>query len=196
MIHLIRELAPLRLDQTTHPPLCRFLAQNALQVNDPTVNGAELLGARLTGRWKSGAPLAITPMRDDPELAEDPKRNNSFNFDPATQDACPFAAHVRKMNPRADIPQEAGINPHRIIRRGIQFGPEVTREEAASGRTKLGRCVDFSFLVSMRIRSIGLPVYLRSGLIFVSYQSNIANGFQFIQESMLHVSMNALWTLY
>ena len=171
MIHLIRELAPLKLDQATHPPLCRFLAQNALQVNDPTVNGAELLGARLTGRWKSGAPLAITPMRDDPELAEDPKRNNSFNFDPATQDACPFAAHVRKMNPRADIPQEAGINPHRIIRRGIQYGPEVCNEEREHNRTQKDR-----------------------GLLFISYQSNLAEGFQFLQKSKSTRSSHPLFS--
>lgn len=146
-----------------------------------------------------GAPIDVFPLGDNPEAGADPKQNNDFQYtfpnDQETQDRCPFAGHTRKTNPRADLPPGA-TESRRIIRRGIQFGPEVTREEAASGRTKLGRCVDFSFLVSMRIRSIGLPVYLRSGLIFVSYQSNIANGFQFIQESMLHVSMNALWTLY
>ena len=117
------------------------------------------MGARLTGRWKSGAPLAITPLRDDPALAEDPKRNNRFCFDPDSQEACPFAAHVRKMNPRGDIPLETAINPHRILRRGIPYGPEVCEEEKAHNRTRDDR-----------------------GLLFISYQSNLENGFQFLQK--------------
>lgn len=129
-------------------------------MGDPTVNGAELLGARLTGRWKSGAPIAITPLRDDPALAADPQRRNKFEFNPSSQEACPFAAHVRKMNPRGDIPQATGINPHRVIRRGIQYGPEVSAKERANNRTEKDR-----------------------GLLFVSYQSSLKDGFQFLQKS-------------
>ncbi|RYP13153.1 hypothetical protein DL765_007028 [Monosporascus sp. GIB2] len=149
-----------RLLQQLVPEFDQFLVQNALKVGDPTVNGAELLGARLTGRWKSGAPLAITPLRDDPDLAKDPERNNKFNFDPNSQEACPFAAHVRKMNPRGDIPLEQSINPHRVLRRGIQYGPEVSAEERAQNRTEKDR-----------------------GLLFVSYQSSLKDGFQFLQKS-------------
>ncbi len=29
-----------------------------------------LLGAKMVGRWQSGAPLALAPERDDPELGE------------------------------------------------------------------------------------------------------------------------------
>ncbi|RYP39148.1 hypothetical protein DL767_002328 [Monosporascus sp. MG133] len=149
-----------RLLKQLVPEFDQFLAQNSLQVSDPTVNGAELLGARLTGRWKSGAPLPITPLRDDPDLARDPKRNNKFEFDPTSQDACPFAAHVRKMNPRGDIPLEESINPHRVLRRGIQYGPEVSAKEREHNRTESDR-----------------------GLLFVSYQSSLKDGFQFLQKS-------------
>jgi deferrochelatase/peroxidase EfeB len=31
-----------------------------------------LLGAKMVGRWQSGAPLALTPERDDPDLGADP----------------------------------------------------------------------------------------------------------------------------
>ena len=31
-----------------------------------------LLGAKMVGRWQSGAPLALSPDRDDPELGADP----------------------------------------------------------------------------------------------------------------------------
>ena len=36
--------------------------------------GSDLLGARIVGRWKSGAPIDITPFKDDPALGADPKR--------------------------------------------------------------------------------------------------------------------------
>ena len=36
--------------------------------------------AKFVGRWPSGAPLALTPDKDDPELGADPKRNNAFMF--------------------------------------------------------------------------------------------------------------------
>src|SRR4051812_45641839 len=37
-----------------------------------------LLGAKMVGRWQSGAPLARSPDGDDPELGADPRRNNDF----------------------------------------------------------------------------------------------------------------------
>ena len=101
-------------------------------------------------------------------IARDPEKNNDFDydFDPqdvTTQDRCPFAAHTRKAYPRNDLegpPFNLNIDNRRILRRGIQFGPEVTPAEHASGRTSHGR-----------------------GLLFAAYQSNIGNGFQFIQHS-------------
>ena len=40
----------------------------------------DLLGAKMVGRWQSGAPLALAPDRDDPKLKADPRRNNDFLF--------------------------------------------------------------------------------------------------------------------
>jgi deferrochelatase/peroxidase EfeB len=40
----------------------------------------EWLAAKIVGRWRSGAPLALAPDKDDPELGADPKRNNAFMF--------------------------------------------------------------------------------------------------------------------
>ncbi|KAI0833770.1 peroxidase TAP [Trametes gibbosa] len=150
------------------PEFNNFLKANPIKATGLTPEqGSELLGARLVGRWKSGAPVDLAPTADDPALGKDPLRNNNFRYafpgDPTTQERCPFAAHTRKTNPRADLedpPIGADIQTRRIIRRGVQFGPEVTAEEASSGKTKFGR-----------------------GLIFVAYQSTIPNGFQFIQHS-------------
>ncbi|KAF8952262.1 peroxidase TAP [Flammula alnicola] len=132
------------------------------------VQGSDLLGARMVGRWKSGAPIDVSPFQDDPALAKDPKRNNDFAFagEINSQLRCPFAAHVRKTNPRNDLEAPPpGINPipiegRRIMRRGVQFGPEVTAEEKHAAKTQHGR-----------------------GLLFACYQSSLVNGFQFLQQS-------------
>jgi Dyp-type peroxidase family len=125
-----------------------------------------LLGARLVGRWKSGAPLALTPSQDDTTLGADPNQNNNFDFsDDQAQRRCPYAAHIRKTNPRADfdqggLSQEKGVDPRRIIRAGIPFGPEVSPAEQAANTTSQER-----------------------GLMFVCYQRSIPDQFEFLQIS-------------
>jgi deferrochelatase/peroxidase EfeB len=114
-------------------------------------------------QWHVGAPIDLTPLKDDPHLAKDPSRNNNFRYDiedPDKEERCPFAAHTRKTNPRSDLDPFGGTEIRRIIRRGIPFGPEVSREEAALNKT-----------------------FHHRGLLFVAYQSNIGNGFRFIQTS-------------
>ncbi|KAJ7844806.1 dye-decolorizing peroxidase precursor [Mycena leptocephala] len=123
--------------------------------------GSELLGARMVGRWKSGAPIFLSPTADDPVLAADPNRNNDFDYlldvaDPGTenhfnQTACPFGAHIRKVHPRGDLGPSAE-NSHFIIR-------SMTAAETASSTTSVDR-----------------------GLAFVAYQSSIFNGFMFLQS--------------
>jgi deferrochelatase/peroxidase EfeB len=106
----------------------------------------------------AGTPLVLAPQADtDPALGKDPQRNNNFDYDPKSQKLCPFAAHSRKTNPRGDI--QLPITRNRIVRRGITFGPELTAAETKTRKTTVDR-----------------------GLLFKCYQSNIANGFQFIQK--------------
>jgi Dyp-type peroxidase family len=84
----------------------------------------ELLAAKMMGRWRSGAPLALCPFHDDPKLGEDPKRNNDFLFeaDDPTGHKTPGGSHIRRCNPRdAAIAGVARI--HRMIRRGTAYGP-------------------------------------------------------------------------
>jgi Dyp-type peroxidase family len=122
-----------------------------------------LLGARLVGRWKSGAPLELTPSQDDTALGSDPQQNNNFDFsDDQAQRRCPFGAHIRKTNPREDFApkatQDAAVDPHRIMRAGIPFGAEVSAAEDATHTTQQER-----------------------GLMFVCYQTSIPNQFEFVQ---------------
>ena len=86
----------------------------------------EWLAAKMMGRWRSGAPLALCSMHDDPDLGTDPRRNNAFFFksDDPIGYKTPLGSHIRRMNPRdADIAGVARI--HRMIRRGTSYGPPL-----------------------------------------------------------------------
>jgi Dyp-type peroxidase family len=95
-----------------------------LRANSTTAADEELLAAKMMGRWRSGAPLALCPFHDDAELGADPRRNNDFLYeadDPAGFKT-PGGSHIRRCNPRdASIAGVARI--HRMIRRGTAYGP-------------------------------------------------------------------------
>jgi len=102
------------------PEFDAFLEEKAVDVPGLTrQESIDLLGARMFGRWKSvsvgsdirslpsdtlaeqGAPVALSPLRDDPELATDKQKNNDFTFAFPDEDImnnqsrCPFHAHIR-----------------------------------------------------------------------------------------------------
>ena len=99
----------------------RYLKENA-----SSPEAEELLAAKMMGRWRSGAPLALCPMHDDPALGADAGRNNAFLFkqDDPIGYKTPAGSHIRRMNPRdADV---AGVvRIHRMIRRGTSYGPSL-----------------------------------------------------------------------
>ena len=93
-----------------------------LREHGETLEEQELVAAKLMGRWRSGAPLALASDKDDPSLGADSQRNNDFNYkqmDPFGY-ATPLGAHARRMNPRDTA---ANMNRHRMIRRGATYGP-------------------------------------------------------------------------
>ncbi|KAJ7934208.1 hypothetical protein B0H13DRAFT_1535786, partial [Mycena leptocephala] len=63
------------------PEFNQFLTDHPLDVDELTPEqGSEPLGARMVGRWKSGASIFLSPTADDPILAADPNRNNDFTY--------------------------------------------------------------------------------------------------------------------
>jgi len=95
-----------------------------LRQHGRTPEEQELVAAKLMGRWRSGAPLALAPEKDDPALGADMQRNNDFAYkemDPHGY-AVPLGAHCRRMNPRDTA---ANINRRRMIRRGATYGPPL-----------------------------------------------------------------------
>jgi len=87
----------------------------------------EMIAAKMVGRWRSGAPLALTPEHDDPALGADPNRNNNFTYaDDKDGLKCPFSAHIRRLNPRDALKDDlVAVNLHHILRRATNYGPPL-----------------------------------------------------------------------
>lgn len=152
------------------PEFSKYLKDHALQnaAGSLTVQqGADLLGARMVGRWKSGAPIDLAPTADNAvsndsflwsglnlmlvnasqALGANPQQNNKFDFShvgsliTTDQTKCPFSAHIRKTRPRAD---EVNLNfLNHIIRAGIPYGPEVSSSESTAQTTSTDRGLAF-----------------------------------------------------
>ncbi|MBD2565935.1 peroxidase [Nostoc linckia FACHB-391] len=103
-----------------------------LRQHGQTPEEQELVAAKLMGRWRSGAPLVLSPDKDDPALAVDMQRNNDFNY--ATMDphgyAVPLGSHIRRLNPRDT---GANMNRRRMIRRGATYGPPLPEDVPEDG---------------------------------------------------------------
>jgi Dyp-type peroxidase family len=130
----------------------------------------ETLEAQLVGRFPGGAPI-LKSNTDDIALGADETRNNDFEFkDDRGGVTCPWSAHIRKTYPRDETPgnapgadadaAEAFTQSHRLLRRGIQFGPELNPTETKTGKTSEQR-----------------------GLLFRCYQTDLADQFEFVQKS-------------
>jgi Dyp-type peroxidase family len=139
------------------------------------------LGAQLVGRWKSGAALINAPLEDDRSVGDNTERANDFEFGGDREGlVCPWAAHIRKTYPRDDVrhdltPDEATVaaaeaftQSHRMMRRGITFGPELTEGEALSGVSAGGT--------------------LTRGLLFKCYVTSIEDQFEFVQAQWSNAS--------
>src|SRR5215510_12712679 len=117
---------------------------------------AAQLGAKIVGRTRAGDPLV--PIQTEPIAGTDPRtvKQNQFTYeaDPAGT-RCPFGAHIRRTNPRnSDFPEPrpsalrrliiilgfgrkgfyddltSSVRFHRILRRGREYGSELSPEEA------------------------------------------------------------------
>jgi deferrochelatase/peroxidase EfeB len=138
----------------------QFLTQAARQ----TGLDRELIAAKLCGRWRNGVPLSLSPGTPGEEIPLD--KRNVFDYVPSTSvpdafdDArgyrCPLGSHIRRMNPRSAVVAGGGGLKHRIIRRGLPYGPPYDPENPDDGieRGLLGLFIgvslkdQFEFLMS------------------------------------------------
>jgi Dyp-type peroxidase family len=124
--------------------------------------GEELLAAKIVGRWRDGTPVESSAASPDPVMVADEQRNNAFTYG-ADGDGlhCPIGAHIRRSNPRDSLPFEGKlVNRHRIMRRGIPYGPPLPTD--ATGDDGQDR-----------------------GVIFMCLQASIARQFEFVQSQWL-----------
>jgi len=125
------------------------------------------LAARAMGRWRNGTSTVEYPDAPGPDGTA---QLNDFEYlqrDPHGL-RCPIASHVRRANPRdarGGPPDDARmvVRRHRILRRGRAYGTPVEPEDVLAGRDPPGT----------------------RGLLFVSLQSSIARGFEFVQQTWL-----------
>jgi Dyp-type peroxidase family len=151
-----------------------------LAAEQTLASNAEKIGAKLVGRYESGAPLEVVasvdseaetlagdPSRIHPELLAD-AHINDFEFAPDDADGhvVPLAAHIRKAYPRNEATiggGEADTQTHRLLRRGIAFGAPYKRGAAADSPHGEG---DYPH---------------DRGLVFACYQADIGNQFEVVQ---------------
>jgi deferrochelatase/peroxidase EfeB len=166
------------------------------------------LAESMVGRTMEGQPLAQLSPVPIPGISSDPKDDlNRFTFDqdPAGT-GCPIGAHIRRANPRnTDYPNRPswwlalvlsklgwasraslGFQPdimastrfHRILRRGREYGPRLTPEQAVQSPP-----ADVpSPLADVPSPPADVP---KPGLHFLCLNANIVRQFEFVQNAWL-----------
>jgi deferrochelatase/peroxidase EfeB len=146
----------------------------------------ELVAAKMCGRWFDGTPLVVSPEGPDPKLKDFDYTN--FNYIHATPNQqgdgkddsfgqlCPYAAHIRRTNPRDDAAVVGNQNNpdgtpnyasnRRIMRRAGAYGPDYEENE---------------------------PDGVQRGLVGLFICANLQSQFQFIMQSW--VTRNSFRTI-
>jgi Dyp-type peroxidase family len=154
----------------------------------------EFVGARIVGRWPSGAPVVVTPQHDDAPLGDDACRNNNFEYQapdspPAKPvhlpgDVCPnvqppandpsgakapFAAHIRKAYPRNDTSQTIpGLGENSTqTHRLLRRGIPYGAQSASTLTSPVDDGVD-------------------RGLLFLAYQVSLVDQFEFVTANWVN----------
>jgi Dyp-type peroxidase family len=141
----------------------------ALDVRSSDATERDRLAAKLVGRWRSGAPLVLSPERDRPELAD----VDDFDFEGTDPRGarCPFGAHIRRANPRdwwlaGWAPFAARMsNQHRLLRRSRPYGAPLAESMEPS---EMLRAADDRG---------------ERGLLFMAFNADIRRQFELIQEA-------------
>jgi deferrochelatase/peroxidase EfeB len=149
---------------------------------------AAQLGTKMVGRTRAGDPLVPIEPGSIPGIDAQTARQNQFTYEADPLGVrCPFGAHIRRANPRnSDFPGRRlsglqkliimlGFGPkgfhddltssvrfHRILRRGREYGSELSPEEAlqSTSRDEAPR-----------------------GLHFICLNANISRQFEFLQNA-------------
>jgi len=132
----------------------------------------ELMAAKVVGRWRDGKSIMEAQRRSDgnsrelgDEALDEPDNNFRYRGDPSGF-TCPLGAHIRRTNPRDALGWEGDGRMsvrHRIIRRGMPYGPFLPLREGEEdhGLTDDGE---------------------DRGLIFICFNASLDRQFELIQR--------------
>ncbi len=125
--------------------------------------GAAKVRAQIVGRWPDGTPLVGHPHGPDREVSLDPHRRNAVRYKHDRDGlACPLGAHVRRANPRDGMHFGHKLSfRHRIVRRGMPYGPELGPDPAPEQQER------------------------DRGLVFVCFNANISRQYEVVQGEWL-----------
>jgi len=129
----------------------------AAGIKNPAVG--ERAGASVVGRFENGTPVVLDAEPVPLSSRSDDAVPNDFDYrDDQAGLRCPYAAHIRKTNPRADTPDSKS---HLMARRGIPYGKpdDHPNDDRTDNKPEGG-----------------------VGLIFMAYQADIVNQFEFTQN--------------
>lgn len=106
----------------------------------------KMLAAKFCGRWPNGVPLELSPTTDAPipPLGDQdlnrfdyvPSPFNPSGFDDRKGRRCPVGSHIRRANPRSQTVAGDEGHKHRIIRRGVPYGPPYDPAQPHDGRER------------------------------------------------------------
>lgn len=123
----------------------------------------ERAGALMVGRFEDGTPVVMQSS----DGAHNPVPNNFDYRDDPSGAKCPLHGHIRKANPRGESTAHGATleeeRSHLMVRRGITYGK----------RTKHPNSPNLT-LADMPTKDVGL--------LFMAYQNDIANQFEFTQS--------------
>ena len=123
-------------------------------------NAGGRAGASVVGRFENGTPVTDSPVEVAVTKPGNAGISNNFDYsDDAKGLKCPFAAHIRKTNPREDLP---GSKANLMARRAVTYGK---REDGLNDDRLDNK------------PSEGV------GLLFMSYQSNLEKQFEVAQRA-------------
>jgi Dyp-type peroxidase family len=149
------------------------------------------LGAKMVGRWKSGAPILKAPDRDNPALAED--LDFEFEDEDSQGLVCPFAAHIRKTYPRdterfGGAVNESATQTRRLLRRGIPFGKPLATQGGCPMRsfTSLAGLLNLYRSLIHSLANLTTSEMNDRGLVFLAYQTSITRQFEFVSNAWVN----------
>ncbi|HEX8761933.1 MAG TPA: hypothetical protein VF734_18610 [Pseudonocardiaceae bacterium] len=97
----------------------------------------EFIEAKLCGRWPNGTPLVLSPDTDTPNPPIPPDALNDFDYEDDDRGyRCPVGSHIRRMHPRGQRVAGNGGHLHRIVRRGITYGPPYDPAHPRDGKDR------------------------------------------------------------